>query len=268
MIKPALSYRERSGNGTTYVFVHGNSQSSETFAALFEGWKGTERLLAVDLPGHGNSPPRAENERYSLGFHAAALASFVRERNVPAGTLYVGHSLGGDVLLQAIDRLPAPRGIVLYGTAPIARATDRMLSGFFPEPSFSQLFAGEVDEQKFAELNALYFAPGFLAPAFVAEAFRRTDPRARTELGESVAALEFRDEIEILESGTFPIACFQGSADRIVRFEFLDDLFSRPNVRSRIESAGVRTFAGVGHHLHLESPVEFREALRAYGEGR
>ncbi|WP_263166322.1 alpha/beta fold hydrolase [Streptomyces sp. SCSIO ZS0520] len=61
------------------------------------------RVLAPDLPGHGDSPRGA----YTLRAMGEALAA-----SVPRGPeLAIGHSLGGTVLAYAVDRLRPARAV-------------------------------------------------------------------------------------------------------------------------------------------------------------
>ena len=46
------------GSGPTAVLVHGNSASSNSFRHQLEGTFGdTHQIIAIDLPGHGDSAP-------------------------------------------------------------------------------------------------------------------------------------------------------------------------------------------------------------------
>jgi pimeloyl-ACP methyl ester carboxylesterase len=99
-----LHVREWGDGDRTVVLVHGLTTDSGSWwrvgPLLAErGW----RVLAPDLPGHGRSP----RGPYSLaGFGEALVAS------VPAGPeLAVGHSLGGLVLAQVVNRVNPARAV-------------------------------------------------------------------------------------------------------------------------------------------------------------
>jgi pimeloyl-ACP methyl ester carboxylesterase len=98
------------------VLLHGIAGSAETWAPVLArcGALG-RRVLAPDLPGHGESEaPRAD---YGLG----AMASTVRDVLAVSGVRHatvVGHSLGGGIALQFAYQFPEMCDrLVLVGSA-------------------------------------------------------------------------------------------------------------------------------------------------------
>jgi pimeloyl-ACP methyl ester carboxylesterase len=85
------------------LLIHGMAGSRET-------WQESQALLAescdviaVDLPGHGESS--LPNGDYSLGSLAAALRDLLDRLDIDRATI-VGHSLGGGVALQFVYQFP------------------------------------------------------------------------------------------------------------------------------------------------------------------
>jgi len=87
------------------VLIHGIFSSSQNWRSLGPvlADKGY-RVIAVDLPGHGQSP-RAQN--YSIGL----LADSVLQSVPGCPELAIGHSLGGLTLSAAVDRLQPQRAV-------------------------------------------------------------------------------------------------------------------------------------------------------------
>ena len=85
------------------LLIHGMAGSRETWheaqALLAESCD----VIAVDLPGHGQSS--LPNGDYSLGSLAAALRDLLDRLDIERATI-VGHSLGGGVALQFIYQFP------------------------------------------------------------------------------------------------------------------------------------------------------------------
>ena len=92
----AVAYRME-GEGETLLLVHGMAGSSATWRAVFPQLAQRYRVLAPDLPGHGDSAkPRGD---YSLGAFAAWLRDLLNELGIERVTV-IGQSLGGGVAMQ------------------------------------------------------------------------------------------------------------------------------------------------------------------------
>ncbi|RSN61396.1 alpha/beta hydrolase [Amycolatopsis sp. WAC 04182] len=92
------------------VLLHALGSGSGTWADFGARLAG-RRVLAVDLPGHGDS---AHAERYSLAAMADGVADLLGER-----ADLVGHSLGGRVAVLLAQRLPGRvRRLVVEDTPP------------------------------------------------------------------------------------------------------------------------------------------------------
>lgn len=79
----------------TLVALHGFTGNRSTWRHLERWWGGALRVVAIDLPGHGESDPAGE-----LGFHGAveAIASLLRSLELENPTL-LGYSLGARTAL-------------------------------------------------------------------------------------------------------------------------------------------------------------------------
>ncbi len=116
----AVAVHESAGQGPAVVLIHGNSSSSRAFSRQLEGPLGKRcRLVAVDLPGHGESDDAKDPSAYSLPGHARAVRAVVDALGLGEAS-FVGWSLGGHVALEMAPDLPRARGFVIFGTPPIA----------------------------------------------------------------------------------------------------------------------------------------------------
>jgi len=91
-------------NGRTLLFIHALADCGLAFTPLFETpLADSFRLIAVDLPGFGASPPR--DDVRTIAQHAkvvAALADAVSSTD-PVGL--VGHSIGSMIAVEAASQL-------------------------------------------------------------------------------------------------------------------------------------------------------------------
>ena len=116
----AIAVHESAGEGPAVVLIHGNSSSSRVFSRQLDGPLGRRfRLVAVDLPGHGESDDAKDPRAYSLPGHARAVRAAVDALGLGEAH-FVGWSLGGHVALEMAPDLPRARGFVIFGTPPIA----------------------------------------------------------------------------------------------------------------------------------------------------
>jgi 3-oxoadipate enol-lactonase len=83
----------RSGKGPAVVLVHGMGGDRNTFDDVAQKLALSHTVIAIDLPGHGGSPPP---KSFDLDAIARQIAATVRQENA-APAVIVGHSLGGTI---------------------------------------------------------------------------------------------------------------------------------------------------------------------------
>ena len=88
------------GAGPTLVLLHGFLESMNMWDHLNEQLKGSYRILTIDLPGHGAS--KAMGTDLTMEKMAKAVAD-VLEREQISKAHFMGHSMGGYVLLSLLD---------------------------------------------------------------------------------------------------------------------------------------------------------------------
>ncbi|MGA8892794.1 MAG: alpha/beta fold hydrolase, partial [Anaeromyxobacteraceae bacterium] len=112
---PALHATE-TGHGRPVLLLHGWGTSGRALEAVAGRLSGRARVVVVDLPGHGRSPPSpAAGSIEAMGEQVAAL---VRERGL-SRVIVGGWSLGAMVALAAADRLGAgAAGLLLLSATP------------------------------------------------------------------------------------------------------------------------------------------------------
>src|SRR3954454_9561958 len=97
-----VTYRT-AGSGPVLLLLHGIANSSETWEPVAEALAEHFTIIAPDLLGHGHSAtPRGD---YSLGAHAASIRDLLAVIGIDRAT-FVGHSLGGAVVLQFCYQFP------------------------------------------------------------------------------------------------------------------------------------------------------------------
>lgn len=255
-----LCVEDRGTGPRTIVLLHGWALNLRVFDALAESLAPDFRVLAIDLPGHGRSaePAGLRRDGWTLERLAAAIAP-----RLPADSLLLGWSLGGQVALQlALDAPARVAALALVSTTPRFVAGDdwphgivasvlahfaRHLGSDYRETVRDfldlQVRGGRDAPAALATLQAALFSHGEAAPAVLAralEVLRHADLRPR--LGEVAR----------------PVLVLAGQYDRVT-----------PPGAARALAAALPhgrhlEFARCGHAPFLSHAAEFAAALRGF----
>jgi pimeloyl-ACP methyl ester carboxylesterase len=217
--------------------LHGLGATADVWETWRPGiaprWRG--RWLAPDLPGHGGSAPLPT---YSLHAIAEAVAEFVEPG---AGTVVIGHSLGGAVALAlaAVAPVGAVIGLgikVEWNEDDLARAravAERRVVYFATRDEAAARFL------RVAGLTGLLSPDHSAVDAGLVEANGRwrlaTDPRA--------FAVGAPDMADLLAHASVRVLLARGEHDTMST----DDQLARLG-------APTVTLAGLGHNAHVENP--------------
>lgn len=249
---------ESAGKGRPIVLVHGNSSSSKVWKKQLEGPLGGKyRLIAIDLPGHGDSAPAPHPEKdYSAPGYSACIAGIARQLDLK-DAVFVGWSLRGHALLEAASALPMAAGLVIFGTPPIGKGPE----GFAGFKGLSNVaFTPAPSEAEIETWMESAFAPKFSPiPAFFGADFHKTDGAARGCLGASAQAGLFQDETAIVRDLKIPLAILQGAEEQIVDLDYLRRLTAPTLWRQEVQ-----VIANAGHTPQWEQPQAFQELLDAF----
>jgi non-heme chloroperoxidase len=114
-----LQYRRQGPeNGSAVILLHGYSDSSLSFGRIMPLLPSEQRVIAVDLRGHGDSDKPAD--RYRMSDLADDVIGMMDRLHV-ASAVVVGHSMGSFVAQALVERAPRRvSGLVLVGSAPRA----------------------------------------------------------------------------------------------------------------------------------------------------
>ena len=245
-----IAYETHGEGAPALVLVHGWSCDRSYWAAQIEPLARALRVVAVDLAGHGESG--LEREAWTIAAFGADVAAVVDTLGLDRVVL-VGHSMGGDVILEAARRLPGRvAGLVwvdVYkrlGTPRTVEQVRRFMAPF---------------QDEFREATRV-----FVRNMFPAEA----DPALVERVVSDMAAAPPSIAIAAMHAAT--------TYDREVR-EVLDHL-GLPRVAINPEQPptdlesmkrhgfDVVLMPGVGHFPMMEDPERFNALLREVVEAR
>lgn len=239
------------GSGTdAVVFVHGWSCDKSYWDAQLEPFSQDYRVVAVDLAGHGESG--LGRDRWTISSYGADVAAVVNELDLEKVVL-VGHSMGGDVVVDAARLLPG------------------RIAGMVWVDTYGQLGSVRTPEQVRAVLAPFRAAFAESTYAFVRRnLFPSTSDKDLAErVARDMAAAPPAIAIASLESSI--------TNDRIVP-EALEELNlpvvainpedSNTDVES-LQRYGVEVLLmpRVGHFMMMEEPTSFNQLLKDVIEG-
>ncbi len=252
----AIALRVSAGKDTPIVMVHGNSASSRAFQHQLEGTFGAKyRVIAFDLPGHGESSAASNPENYSLPGYAGLIYAVAEELNALDG-VFLGWSLGGHAVLEAVPNLPNAAGFVIFGTPPLA-IPPAMEAAFMPHPTNAVLFAPELTDEQAQSFADSFFKTS--ASASFVEDVKNTRGEARLNFGMSVQQGRFRDELAVVQTMTQPLLIIHGEDEQLVNGAFIQQQTIPALWRGEMQ-----IIPGAGHAPQWETPEQFNALVAAF----
>ena len=87
------------GQGRPLVLLHGLGMRHTAWAPVLDTLAASRRVIALDVPGFGATPPLPSDTAPTLGALATALRAELRARSVDAPVDIAGNSMGGGIAL-------------------------------------------------------------------------------------------------------------------------------------------------------------------------
>jgi len=226
------------------VLLHGLGGTREVWGPMLrlarECWPG--RWLALDLPGHGRSPPSRD---YSPSGQAAVVAKAIQADGAEGPVWVVGHSLGGVIALALASgafgvcpaRVSALGVKTVWSEFELASLAKRALT---PAKVFSDQQEAIEFYLKVSGLAGLVASTGPIAVAGItacAGGWRLAmDPQANTVGAPDMAGL--------MAAARAPVFLAAGEMDPMSRLTDLEAW-----------DAGARVLPGLGHNAMVEDPT-------------
>jgi pimeloyl-ACP methyl ester carboxylesterase len=265
-----LNWRDYGGHGDTLVAVHGLGGSLANWDAVGPRLAKDRRVIAVDLPGFGLSPPQSD---YRLETHAAAVIRFIEEIGAPVHLM--GNSMGGLVSeLVASSRPELIAALILVAPATPLRWPDPHFDAFSALrlsveaiPYVGEQMLKTVNRRLTPEqvvdlsLRMITHDPSRIPPDVVHSIVetareRRNQPWAATALNRSASSIARlyrtpRSFVRMIRNISAPTLLVQGSGDRIVSPTGIRWLASLRSDWTYVE------MDDTGHTPQLDAPVRF-----------
>jgi pimeloyl-ACP methyl ester carboxylesterase len=244
------------------VLLHGLAERKRVFSRLAPLLAPHLRLVAVDLPGFGSSPP-LPGGGFDLGEVCERIEAVVSELGLERPALF-GHSLGGGVTVRyAAERPGAVRAVVLAAPAGLiasgaVRASWRRPAlhalGRFALRIATPLIASRqgLRERAFARVvgDPASLDAGLARELLMGAAQGRRTPAAGIE----IVFAGLRDRLHAL---AMPSLVIWGGRDQVVSPRFAEPL------REALPDGRLLVLPHAGHVPMCEAPAEVAEAVLA-----
>jgi pimeloyl-ACP methyl ester carboxylesterase len=243
-----------SGKGPTVLLVHGLGGTANGFARVFFGLaKRFERVLAMDLPGHGFSPEYCLGPVCVRGLYDVLVEY---QRKVAGGPAFVvGNSLGGAMSVRLAAEHPElvrALGLVAPAGADVGHELIREVL---------ESMDVRTSEQSRALTRRLFHRPPWLMMLF-ADALRSfyNTPAVRALSQDALATREYLKP-EVLKALAMPVLFLWGGSEKLLPHQSLD--FFRAHLPGH---ARVKVVEGFGHIPHVERPNELVSELVQFAD--
>src|SRR3984893_9965625 len=242
-----IHYQSYGKGREALVLIHGWTCNLDYWRDQVPDFAKRNRVIAIDLPGHGQSDK--PEVAYSMDLFARAVDAVMRDAQVERAVL-VGHSMGTPVARQFYRKYPQKTlAIVIVDGALRPFGDKKLMEGFiagFRGPNYKeagkQMFAGMAGPNLFPELKESLQASFLNTPQHVI-----------------VSAMEGMAEDSIWGQDKINVPVLAILAKSPFWPADTEQFY-----RSIAPNLDFQMFDGVGHFLMMEKPKEFNDAVIAF----
>jgi pimeloyl-ACP methyl ester carboxylesterase len=256
----ALRYREYGASGPDrpdLLLIHGFGNSLQSWRELAPRLSADAHLIAIDMPGYGLSAKPVEHD-YHNGPQAETMIAAARALGLRR-VIYVGHSLGGAVALQAAVRDPNAGGLVLFNPGIITTGVPKIVQVTLPPlPRMSaKMFGDRGFRERF--LKTSYVRPELVTTAVVDDVMLGARSEGyRTGMTSLMKQYAEGEEIALASQVRVPVLIGWGDQDRNKA------LTEATELQGLLPGSKLVRFATAGHYVHEEAADGVAAAVRAW----
>jgi pimeloyl-ACP methyl ester carboxylesterase len=244
----------------TLFFIHNNSGSSSVWVKQLQdhalhGY----RLIAIDLPAHGDSAAsETPDTHYGIPDLGRVIGIAIQELANARKYVVIGFSIGANILVEALDYM-TPVGIVLAAPTIVGQEVS-LFSIVKPDVDSSPLFTDDAPKESVSKLFSLFpFSNDtVLLEALLKDYYKVKAPFRSTMFRQSIENGNVSDEFSLLNETGVPVLIIVGEEEEVIRPDYLDnvELNKWNNIIYKIPAAG--------HFVHLDQPEVFNKLLLQY----
>ncbi len=242
------------GQGPVILLLHGYLESLKVWNVLVDDLKHNFRIIALDLPGHGQS--EVSEEVQTMDSMAEAIMHMLYHLNIEK-CFVVGHSMGGYVALAFLEKYPKMvQGISLFHSSPFADTDEKKQNR---DREIELIKSG-----KKAQIYNLHTPKTFAdenVPRFADQIEKLKSSAKKTENNGIIAVLEGMkarpNRAELLKNTLLPVQYIIGAKDNFIPMEILEKLELPKN-------ADIVILENSGHMGMFEEREQSLEAIKRF----
>ena len=252
-----LRYREwgsKQADRASLLLIHGFGNSLQSFRSLAPLLAQTHHVIAIDMIGYGLSEKPIDYD-YHNGPQALMLIRAARQLDLN-DIVYVGHSLGGAVALQAVVQDERAIGLVLLNPGIISTGVPKIAQVTLPPlPRMSaKLFASREFRSRF--LKKSYVNPEIVTEQVIDDVMLAAQSEGYMR-GTTSLMTQYREgeEIALATNVKVPVLIPWGDQDRNKPLQEATEL------QALLPGSTLVRFSNAGHYVHEEAPTEVAQAI-------
>ncbi|MBS1607427.1 MAG: alpha/beta hydrolase [Bacteroidetes bacterium] len=254
----SLAYIEKNPEAKdTIFFIHGNSSSAKIWAEQFISPQLSRyRLIAVDLPAHGNS---SKGNDYSLPGIGRILSLALVSLIAAGDYIIAGLSLGTNILAEMLAYDIEPAGLIVMGSCMLGTGYG-MEKVFKPGIDMHAAFTDTVSEE---ELKQYWRLAGVSAAdrskyKNFTEDYTAVKDSFRSKMFATVGEGKLSDQIGLLEKSGIPSLVIFGEEELVCDKDYLD------NSAINLWNNKVYKLPQAGHLVPLDKQEELNLLIRDF----
>ena len=250
-----ISYNDLGKGTVPIIFIHGFPFNKSSWEPQMEFFKKTNRVIAYDVRGFGNSSSGREKE--SIRLFADDLIKFMDGLEIPKA-IVCGFSMGGYILLNAICHYPKRfDAIILSDTQCISDSVEAKEKR---SQTIAQIAAGKIKDFTEGFIKNIFCQESLDTKQELVEKTRETilSTSPVSIMGALSAIADRQPMCALLNEINVPVLILCGKEDALTppdQSEFL---------QSHIVNSKLCLIDSAGHLSNLEQPEKFNQCLNDF----
>ena len=240
-------------NSKDVIFcIHGNSSSKRVFNSLIASKSYQQRIIAIDLPGHGdNIMDYKKHKDFSFSLYKEYLINKINE--IEGNILLIGNSLGGHLAIEVATKIKNLKGLVIFGTPPVKRPLN-LEEAFNPVEALHTFFNDNPCEGEINNAIDIAVQNKGVKEQLIKD-FLRTNPFVRSSCAKEITENKLDDEYKLYKNLDVPKLIIHGDTDPTVNKNYLLELNA---ISTKSEFVEIKN---CGHYASIEQPAIFNNLV-------